>query len=302
MDTARETAGRTKDAIAPYAATAKDAALHYADEAKHLIGPKLEALGPKAAAAGAQARTGASNAAQAARVQYVKHVAPRLESAFTSLPPETQKATLKAVHRAQEAALAAKLSATQAAGQARSTVVPKVTDAYNGAVESVTPYAQEAQARGAAALTALQGHVSAAEISELAAKNIKKENHHRSGWATGLAVAGTIAIGTGVLAWQWYRKQNNPEWLVEPPVPAAGSGSGGLNGGGSGTQASAVSDSPAGSATGAPVGDAVMNGSAPRPTAEEDPKDSPAPKPGPSKPTAPAPDDRPKPHDPRKPH
>ncbi|BAJ29727.1 MULTISPECIES: DUF5324 family protein [Kitasatospora] len=304
-DTARETAGRAKDAVAPYAVSAKETALHYAEEAKQVLGPRLEALGPKAAAAGAQARAGAGQAAHAARVQYVKHVAPHLEHAFTSLPPETQKAALRAVHRAQEAALAAKLSAGQAAGQARATVVPKVAETFQAARESVTPIAQEAQTRGAAAVSALHGNVTAAEISALAAKNAKKQ--HRNGWATGLAVAGTLAIGTGVLAWQWYRKQNNPEWLTEPPAPVtppttqpASTGPAGASPataapGAPGAPAAPDAAGPtgtAGTAAGAPVGKTVLNGSVPR----EEPADGGRPE------AAPADDDRPKPHDPRKPH
>ncbi|MFG2696591.1 DUF5324 family protein [Kitasatospora sp. NPDC048407] len=281
-DTARETAGRAKDAVAPYAASAKEAYLHYAEEARQVLGPKLEALGPKAAAAGAQARSGAGQAAQAARVQYVKHLAPHLEQAFFSLPPDTQKAALRAIHRAQEAVLAAKLSAGQAACQARTTVAPKVAETFQAARESVVPLAQEAQARSAAAITALHGNVSAAEISELAAKNAKKKRCN--GWATGLAVAGAVAIGAGVAAWQWYRKQNNPEWLTEPPEPAT---------------APPATPRP-GSATGAPVGGATMNGSVPHDTPED--AQGTGTTPGQPPVGTPSEDDRPKPHDPRKPH
>lgn len=282
LDSARENAGWNKEAAAAYAATAKDAALHYADEARQRFGPAVEALGPKAAAAGAQARSSATQAAQAARVQYAKHVAPQLEQAFLSLPPGAQQSTLKAVHRAQEAALAAKINAAKAAGQAKATLGPKVTDAYSGARATVVPVAQEAQVRGAAALTALQGHVTASEISELAAKNIKKEN--RSGWATGLAVGGVVAIGAGVCAWQWWRKQNNPEWLVEPPAGAHN---------GTGTH---TADRPAD--TGTTAADAPVNGSVPHDQqqgGDTTPKPTPPP---PNRPDA----DRPKPHDPRKPH
>ncbi|MFF2627249.1 DUF5324 family protein [Kitasatospora griseola] len=285
-DTARETAARAKDTVAPYATSAKEAALHYAEEAKQVLGPRLEALGPKAAAAGAQARQGAGQAAQAARVQYVKHLAPHLEQAFFNLPPDTQKAALKAVHRAQEAALAAKLSAGQAACQARTNVAPKVAETFQAAKESVVPLAQEAQARGAAAITALHGNVSAAEISDLAAKNTRKKRCN--GWATGLAVAGAIAVGAGVAAWQWYRKQNNPEWLTEPPEPVTAPPA---------TAATADPTRP-GSATGAPVGGATLNGSVPHDDLEADPTSKPTPPPV----TQPADDERPKPHDPRKPH
>ncbi|MER8183316.1 DUF5324 family protein [Kitasatospora sp. NPDC094015] len=306
LDSARETAGRTKDNLTPYAVTAKDAALHYAEEAKLMLTPRIDALGPKAAAAGAQARTGAAQAALAARTQYTKHVVPQLEQAFAGLPPHAQQSTLKAVHRAQEAALAAKLTAARTTEQAKATVVPKVTSAVGSAKATVTPLAQEAQTRGAAALTALHGHVTAAEISDLAAKNAKKQ--HRHGWATGLAVAGTVAIGSGVLIWQWYRKQSNPEWLVEPPAPRTPA-----TGGSAGTT----------SGTGTVVEETLVNGSTPsgagRPAAgpHHRPEDGPGGGTGPGTTgngdaghgpsgggSAPHPDhdERPKPHDPRKPH
>ncbi|MFE2724504.1 DUF5324 family protein [Kitasatospora sp. NPDC059327] len=287
LDSARETAGKTRDTLAPYAATAKETAVHLADGAKQRLGPAVDAIGPKA-----------SQAAQNARVQYVKHIAPQLEHAFASLPPEAQKNTLKALHRAQEAALAARLSTVRAADQARSTVVPRVTHAVEEARAGVTPVAQEAHARGAAALTALQGHVTSAEISALAARNIKKE--HRNGWATGLAVAGAVAIGSGILVWQWWRHQGNPEWLVEPPNgepgkadPASPQRPGGSHAAGNG---------PTGAGTAPGTATSPLNGSA----AETDAPARPGgtdPEPGPPAPGGPAhEDDRPKPHDPRKPH
>ncbi|MFD8702258.1 DUF5324 family protein [Kitasatospora sp. NPDC059648] len=188
-DSARETATRTRDTAA-----------QFADGAKHRLGPALDALGPKA-----------TQAAHNLRVQYDRHLAPQFGHAFASLPPEAQQNALKALHRAQEAALAARLSASRAADQARTTVGPRVAQA----VEAVTPVAHEAQARGAAALTALHGHVSAAEISELAARNVKREQRCGNR-AKGLALAGVLAIGGGIVAWQWWRRHGNPEWLVEP--------------------------------------------------------------------------------------
>ncbi|WP_405018622.1 DUF5324 family protein [Kitasatospora sp. NBC_00070] len=263
LDSARDTADKARDTLAPYAATAKETAQHYAavmDDARLRLGPKVQA-------AGSQARTGAGQAAQAARVQYVKHLAPQLEHAFGSLPPHTQQSTLKAVHRAQEAALAAKLSATRAADQARVTVFPRVTEAVEQAKAGITPVAQEAQLRGAAAFTALQGHVSATEIGELAARNAKKEQRH--GWATGLAVTGALAIASGLVAWQWWRSRSTPQWLVEPPAEQAPESQ--LNGSG-------------------PVGTGATAASTPTPTP-----------PG-AEPEDPDHEDRPKPHDPRKPH
>ncbi|MFJ9772877.1 DUF5324 family protein [Kitasatospora sp. NPDC101157] len=188
-DSARETATRTRDTAA-----------QFADGAKQRLGPALDALGPKTA-----------QAAHHLRVHYDRHLAPQFGQAFAHLPPEAQQNALKALHRAQEAALAARLSASRAAEQARTTVGPRVSQA----VEAVSPVAQEAQARGAAALTALHGHVSSAEISRLAARNAKREQRCGSRTA-GLVLAGVLAVG-GLVAWQWWRRQSNPEWLVEPP-------------------------------------------------------------------------------------
>ncbi|MFI9330630.1 DUF5324 family protein [Kitasatospora sp. NPDC052868] len=283
LDSARETAGKTRDTLAPYAATAKDTAVHLADGAKQRLGPALDSIGPKA-----------SQAAHGVRVQYDRRIAPQLGHAFASLPPDAQENVLKAVHRTQEAALAARHSAARAADQARATVGPRVTYVVDGARSTVVPAAQEAQIRGAAALTALHGHVTSAEIGDLAARNRRKEQ--RNGWATGLAVAGALAIGGGILIWQWWRHQGDPEWLVEPSSaldPENGS-----------------QNSPAGGSAGAPAAhtggahaasadtaaDAPVNGSA----AASAQAGTPAPDPAPDKPGSD--DERPKPHDPRKPH
>ncbi|MCG6494671.1 DUF5324 family protein [Kitasatospora sp. A2-31] len=288
LDTARETAGRTRDTLAPYAVTAKETAVHFADGARQRLGPTVEALGPKAA-----------HAAQSARVQYDKHIAPQLGHAFASLPPDAQQNVLKTLHRAQEAALAAKLNAARATEQARSTVGPRIAQAVDDARSAVVPVAQEAQTRGAAAVAALQGHVTAAEINELAAKNARRE--HRSAWATGLAVAGAVAIGSGIVAWQWWRHHSNPEWLVEPPAetsaPPRPTGAHATGPGGPGDAGGSVNGSPAGSAPETAGEETAGGEAAPGPEAGTT-----APKPGPP-PGKPAPDDdRPKPHDPRKPH
>ncbi|MFJ8473809.1 DUF5324 family protein [Kitasatospora sp. NPDC094011] len=195
-DSARDTATRTRDTAA-----------QFADGAKQRLGPALDALGPKA-----------TQAAHHLRVHYDKHLAPQFGQAFAGLPPEAQQNALRAFHRAQEAALAARLSAARAADQARCTVAPRVAQAVEDARAAVSPVAHEAHSRGAAALTALQGHVSSAEISELAARNAGRRQRC-GGWTAGLAVAGVLAIGGGLVAWQWWRRHSNPEWLVEPPAP-----------------------------------------------------------------------------------
>ncbi|WP_405005477.1 DUF5324 family protein [Kitasatospora purpeofusca] len=224
------------------------------------------------------ARQQASQAAHTARVQYDRHIAPQVGHAFASLPPEAQQNALKALHRAQEKALAARLSAARAADQARSTVAPKVAQAVEEARAAVVPVAQEAQMRGAAALTAMRGNVTSAEIGDLAARNARRSC--RGGWATGLAVAGVVAIGSGLVAWQWWRHRSNPEWLVESP-PAASAGPVGAHASG--------------------TGGSTVNGSADTPTGAAPLEDRPGA--GPAQDHAEAHDeDRPKPHDPRKPH
>ncbi|PYC87544.1 transcriptional regulator [Streptomyces tateyamensis] len=207
LDTARETAGKTLETLAPYAATAKETAAHYGTEARQRLGPAVEALGPRLEAAAEQAKAGTVHAAHSARVGYTRHLAPHVEQAFAALPPRTQQSTLKAVHRAQEAALAAKLSADHA--------LPRLTGALEDARAAAAPVVQEAQARSAAAFTALHGHVSAAEIEKLAARNARRAR--RSRLATALAVVGTLAVGSGVLVWAWCRRSSEPDWLVEPP-------------------------------------------------------------------------------------
>ncbi|GAA3055138.1 DUF5324 family protein [Kitasatospora albolonga] len=269
LDTARETADKARETLAPYAATAKETALTYAEEARHRIGPHLEAIGPKASEKAGQA-------AQAARVQYAKHLAPQLEHAFGALPPHAQQSTLKAVHRAQEAALSAKLSAGKAVGQARGAVLPRVADAR----AALGPAAQEAQNRGAAALTALQGHVSSAEISDLAARNVKREQHPHRGRGLGLALTGVLTIAAGLAAWKWWRGRGEPEWLVEPPAAAR--------------EEEHLNGASAAPKPGPPPGRHAAPAPGPAPEAPAAPEDHPK--------GSPVPDDRPKPHDPRKPH
>ncbi|MFB6891589.1 DUF5324 family protein [Kitasatospora sp. NPDC056327] len=233
------------------------------------------------------ARRQASQAAHTVHVQYDRHIAPQVGHAFASLPPEAQQSTLKALHRAQEAALAARLSAARATDQARSAVAPRVVHAVEEARAAVVPVAQEAQTRGAAALTAMRGNVTSAEISDLAARNARRSC--RGGWATGLAVAGVLAIGSGIVAWQWWRHRSNPEWLVEPPSaapdgaapepPARPAGAHASGNGTAGGSESPLNGSPDTGATGS------ADTPEPGPRAGQDDRD-----------------DRPKPHDPRKPH
>ncbi|MFK0117399.1 DUF5324 family protein [Streptomyces sp. NPDC090994] len=188
IDSVRAATGSAKDSVlhaaevvAPYADTAKDRAAHYAHEARVRLAPKV------------------SLAADQARLQYGAHVAPRLEQALSHMPPKVDLA-------AHEAALRARIAARQAAEYSR----PKLEQA----VAAAGPVRDEAALRGAAALAALRGQVSAKEIQKLVRK---RERRAKAGRAVRvLAVLGLVA-GGAFAAWKWWDKQANPDWLVEPP-------------------------------------------------------------------------------------
>ncbi|GGS37415.1 DUF5324 family protein [Streptomyces griseoviridis] len=188
IDSVRAATGSAKDSVlhaaevvAPYADTAKDRAAHYAHEARVRLAPKV------------------SSAADQARLQYGALVAPRLEQARSHVPPKVDQA-------AHEAAVRARLAARQAAEYSR----PKLEQA----VAAAAPVRDEAALRGAAALAALRGQVSAEEIRKLARKH---ERRARAGRVVkALAVLGVVA-GGAFAAWKWWDKQANPDWLVEPP-------------------------------------------------------------------------------------
>ncbi|MEU5087107.1 DUF5324 family protein [Streptomyces sp. NPDC021356] len=201
IDSVRAATGSAKDSVlhaaevvAPYADTAKERAAHYAHEARVRLAPRV------------------SLAADQARVQYGAYVAPRLEQArtqaMTYVPPKFDQA-------AQEAAERTRKAARQAAEYSR----PRIEQAMAAAA----PVADEAAARGAAALVALRGQVPAQKIQKLARRRSRKARVGRV--AKVLVIAGALA-GGAFAAWKWWDKQANPDWLVEPPaateVPEAG--------------------------------------------------------------------------------
>jgi hypothetical protein len=188
IDSVRAATGSAKDSVlhaaevvAPYADTAKDRAAHYAHEARVRLAPKV------------------SLAADQARQQYGAYVAPRLEQARSHVPPKVDLA-------AHEAALRTRIAARQAADYSR----PRLEQA----VAAAGPVRDEAALRGAAALAALRGQVSAQEIQKLARKNERRAKAGRV--VKVLAVLGVVA-GGAFAAWKWWDKQANPDWLVEPP-------------------------------------------------------------------------------------
>nr|WP_237551496.1 DUF5324 family protein [Streptomyces sp. SID8367] len=170
------------EVVAPYAGTAKDKAAQYAHDARVVLAPKV------------------SQAAQQARVQYDAHLAPRLEQARTHVPPKVD-------HAAHEAAVRTRSAARQAADYSK----PRLEHA----VAAAGPVRDEATARSVAAFAALRGQVSPEQIRKLTRK---QERRARAGrLAKGLAVLGILAGGAFV-AWKWWDKQANPDWLVEPPA------------------------------------------------------------------------------------
>ncbi|KJY43962.1 nosiheptide resistance regulatory protein [Streptomyces sp. NRRL B-1568] len=157
--TAKDSVRHAAEVVAPYAGTAKDAAAHYAHEARVRLAPMV------------------ADAAHQARAQYDVHLQPRLEHAREALPPKLDHAAARARAAAE-------------------------------------PVRDEALSRGTAALAALRGEVSAAEVEMLVRKRSRGCRVGRA--AKRLAVVGLLA-GAAFVAWKWWDKQANPDWLVEPP-------------------------------------------------------------------------------------
>ncbi|GAA1358666.1 DUF5324 family protein [Streptomyces beijiangensis] len=194
MDSVRAATGTAKDSVlhaaevvAPYAGTAKDQATYYAHEARVRLAPKVSYA--------------AHQAAEQARLQYDAHLASRVEQARTHVPPKVDAAA----HRA-----------AKAARQAQHQLAPRVEHAVEQAVAAAQPVREEAAARSVAAVAALRGQVSPKEIRKLVKKHERRARAGRL--AKGLAVLGVLAGGAFV-AWKWWDKQANPDWLVEPPAP-----------------------------------------------------------------------------------
>ncbi|MBW8793054.1 MAG: DUF5324 family protein [Streptomyces sp.] len=187
---AKDSVRHAAEAVAPYADTAKERAAYYAQEARVRLAPVV------------------SQAAEQARVQYDARLVPRLEQARTHVPPKVDQA-------AHDAADLTRKAARQAAEYSR----PRIEQA----VAAAGPVREEATARGAAALAALRGNVSAEEIEKLARRNQRRSACGRA--FKGFAVLGVLA-GAAFAAWKWWDKQANPDWLVGPPaateVPDAG--------------------------------------------------------------------------------
>ncbi|MEV7570288.1 DUF5324 family protein [Streptomyces tanashiensis] len=187
MDSVRAATGSAKESVlhaaevvAPYAETAKDQATYYAHEARSWVAPKVSKATQQARAQ--------------ARVQYDSYVAPHV-------PP-----------RVDAAAHTAAVKTRQAARQAADYTVPRV----ESAVAATGPVLEEAGSRSTAAWAALRGQVTPKDIQKIVKKH---ERRAKAGHlAKGLVVLGLL-IGGAFVAWKWWDKQANPDWLVEPPAP-----------------------------------------------------------------------------------
>ncbi|MER7489106.1 DUF5324 family protein [Streptomyces sp. NPDC126497] len=189
IDSVRAATGSAKDSVlhaaevvAPYADTAKVRAAHYAQEARVRLAPVV------------------TQAAGQARVQYGAHVQPYLEQARAHVPPKVDLAAHQAADRTRKVA-------RQAAEYSR----PRIEQA----VAAAGPARDEAAARGAAALAALRGQVSAQQIQKLVRKQRRRAKAGRA--ARMVLIMGAVA-GGAFAAWKWWDKQANPDWLVEPPA------------------------------------------------------------------------------------
>ncbi|MFI5759459.1 MULTISPECIES: DUF5324 family protein [unclassified Streptomyces] len=183
---ARDTARHAAEVVAPYAESAKHAAVHYANEANDRIAPKVSYA--------------AGEAAKQARQTYDCHVHPRIKSARAHVPPNVDRAASNAVKQTRLAARSA-VDYTQ----------PRLESAFAAA----QPVAEEAASRSTAALAALRGQVSAKEVQKLVRRHERRARCGRL--FKGVAIAGVLA-GGAFAAWKWWDQQSNPDWLVEPPA------------------------------------------------------------------------------------
>ncbi|MFI6350944.1 DUF5324 family protein [Streptomyces sp. NPDC050560] len=184
-DSAKNSVLHAAEVVAPYADTAGKRATHYAREAKDRLGPRV------------------SLAADQARVQYGAHVAPRLDQARSHVPPKVDEAA----QQAHDVALRTRKAAERAADYSR----PHI----ERAVAATEPARSEVSTRGAAAIAALRGGVTAKDIEALVRRQERRARAGRV--ARGVLFAGLLAGGV-FAAWKWWDKQANPEWLVEPPA------------------------------------------------------------------------------------
>jgi hypothetical protein len=188
---------------APYAGTAKDTAVHYAGEAG-------KRLAPKVSSAAGQARG-------VARAQYDVYVAERVAGRRRRKPlPRRARAKGTVPTGVSTSAAQTVKHARETARQAAQYASPRVGHAVETVRTAAGPVRVEAVARGAAALAALRGQVSARDIDKLLHRQERRAKRGR--FVKRLMVLGTLA-GGGLAVWRWWNRQTSPDWLIEAPSP-----------------------------------------------------------------------------------
>lgn len=186
--TAKQSVHHAAEVVAPYATSARDQCAHMAHEARDRLGPKV------------------SDLADSAQLAYGAHVVPRVKKVRRAMPDELDRTATDAARKARGAAAYA---APRIVGAAAATKA-----AASATKHAAGPATRQAAARGTAALSALKGEVSPEEIGELARKRHRREVVART--AKGTVVVGALGAGA-VVAWRWWDRQVNPDWMVEPP-------------------------------------------------------------------------------------
>ena len=182
--TARRRLRHAAEVVEPAAHTARRSAARYARQAKARWGPQVSS-------AARRART-------AARDSYGTHLEPQLARLRSALPPEVDRAATRVTRSTRDVAR----KAAQYAG-------PRL----EAAREAAGPVREEAAARSLAALAALRGEVTPREVARLRAR--RRRRARVAGVAKGVAALGALA-GAAWLAWWWWERQSNPDWLTEP--------------------------------------------------------------------------------------
>lgn len=207
IDSVRHAADVTKDSVrhaaevaAPYATTMKCNAVLYGRQA------------------GVLGRRAGTMARQTYDTKLAERVHQAREQAWAAMPPKAAVAMENAARAAMEGARAA-----------TEYTAPRVGNAVTVTRSVAGPAVDGVVLRGNAALHALRGQVSAAEIDRMVRRRIRRE---RAGRALRDVVVVSAACGAVVAAWKWWNRQNNPEWLIEPSEATEVSDRAAMNGSG----------------------------------------------------------------------
>ncbi|HSA50043.1 MAG TPA: DUF5324 family protein [Yinghuangia sp.] len=199
-DQARDARDRTMVLVVPRAAQARNAAVHYAADARDWAAPRLE--------------YGMATARRRARATARERLVPALGNARYRMEAFGRDTVAPAVGpRAQQAMDAAR-------HRMQDDVVPRVNMAATAAREAGEPVLHEARSRAEAAAMALRGDVTAAEMAKLVARKRNRKRNSMMVLLTGLAIGATVG-------WMWWqRKASQPEWRADEStaVPPSATG------------------------------------------------------------------------------